>query len=200
MSTHRKRGRPQAVEPAEILERAVMLFCTEGVDTLSLNQICVQLGISKPALYRSFGSEDGLRRAALAHFFTAWLAPRFALMDFTQPFAAQCEQLADLVTDTDPETPIAKGCLFTKMRLVRDILGSESLEMVQDLEYGLKAKLFVWMEGIVQSGQMKKDLSAAKAADYVDAQVMLAAIHLSQGGTPDEMKTRLLLALSALQT
>lgn len=199
MSPNRKRGRPPSVEPAEILERAVMLYCKEGVDTLSLNQVCAKLGFSKPALYRYFGGEDGLRRAALAHYFEVWMAPRFALMDFTQPFVAQCEQLAELFTNTDPDTPIAKGCLFTKMRLSRGILGSESLGNVEHLEHGLRAQFSAWMEGIAKSGQLKPGLAPADAADYMDAQIMLAAIHLSQGGTPAEIKTRLILALSALQ-
>ncbi len=199
MSSIRKRGRPVAVPPSEVLERAVALFCAEGVAELSLNQICARLGISKPALYRSFGSEDGLRQAVLAHYFEVWMGPGLARMDFTKPFAIQCEQLATLVCYPDPKSPQAKGCLYTKMRLSRQVLGKQALGMVRELEGGTKAQLTAWMEGIAQSGQLKQDLTASDAAAYLDAQIMLALIQLSQGATSADVEARMLLALSALQ-
>ena len=198
MPPKRQRGRPQAIAPDEVVERAVMLYCAEGVEALSLNQVCAKLGISKPALYRSFGGEDGLRRAALAHFFSVWLAPRLALMDFTRPFPAQCEQLAEIVVFPDPKSPAAEGCLFTRMRLSRHSLGRQALEIVVELESEMNAKLTAWMEGIARSGQLKKDLRPADAAAYIDSQIMLAWISMNQGVSYETVQARLLLALSAL--
>ena len=199
MESTPKRGRPQAVTPDEVLERAVTLFCAEGVEALSLNQVCTKLGISKPALYRSFGGEDGLRRAALAHYFQVWMGPTIGQMDFTQPFAVQCQQLAKIVCFPDPKGPQTKGCLYSRMRLSRRALDTESLAMVEELERGMKVQFTAWMEGLVQSGQLRPGLAAAEAADYVDGQIMLALIQRGQGATAAAVEARILLALSALQ-
>lgn len=198
MSPSPKRGRPVAVEPDEVLERAVALFCARGVDSISLNQLCAELGISKPALYRSFGGEDGLRQAALAHYFEVWMGPALARMDFTQPFAAQCEQLAKLACHPDPKSPQSHGCLYSRMRLSRSSLGEKSLALVKQLESGTRAQLQAWMEGVARSGQLKPGLTAASAAAYLDAQIMLALIQRSQGEDPAEVESRMRLALSAL--
>ncbi len=199
MEPKRKRGRPQAVTPEEILERAVALFCAEGVDALSLNNLCARLGISKPALYRSFGSEDGLRQAALVHYFETWMAPGMGNLDFAQPFAKQCEQLASMICHPDPKSPQAEGCLYSKMRLSRSVLGSKSLAMVEELEAGSKDRLTEWMKAISKSGQLRKGITAVAAAAYLDGQIMLATIQRSQGVAPATVKKRLLLALSALR-
>lgn len=199
MSPQRKRGRPVAVTPEEVVDRAVALFCAEGVAAHSLNQVCASLGISKPALYRAFGGEDGLRRAALAHYFHVWMRPSFGQMDFTQPFARQCEQLADLVCFPDPQSPQTKGCLYARMRLSRDSLEPQSLGLVEELERNMNAQFTAWMEGVAQSGQLKPDLSVAAAAAFLDAQMTLAVMSLTQGHAPSAVRDRLLLALSALR-
>jgi TetR/AcrR family transcriptional regulator, copper-responsive repressor len=188
-----------AITPEAVLERAVALFCAEGVEALSLNSLCAELGISKPALYRSFGGEDGLRRAALAHYFAVWMGPGFGQMDFTQPFAAQCEQLARMASHPDPKSPQSAGCLYTRMRLSRRVLGKQALNMVEELERGMKTQLTAWMEGIAQSGQLRPDLQAAEAAAYLDAQIMLALIQRGQGKAPKAVEAQLSLALSVLR-
>lgn len=198
MSPSPKRGRPVAVEPNEVLDRAVALFCAQGVETLSLNQLCAELGISKPALYRSFGGEDGLRRAALARYFELWMGPALARMDFTQPFAAQCAQLAKLVCHPDLQSPQTHGCYYARLRLSRSSLGEQSLALLKQLETGTRAQLQAWMEGVARSGQLKPDLTAASAAAYLDAQIMLATIQRGQGEDPAEIESRMRLALSVL--
>ena len=198
MLAKRKRGRPVAVSPEEVLDRAVALFCAEGVEALSLNSLCAELGISKPALYRSFGGEDGLRRAALAHYFAVWMGPRFSQMDFTQPFPVQCDQLSKMISHPDPESPQTKGCLYTRMRLCRRALGEKSSSLVAELEGNMMAQLTAWMEGMAQSGQLKSGLAAADAAAYVDGQVMLAITQHGQGGDGTAIAARLRLALSVL--
>lgn len=182
-----------------MLDRAVRLFCAEGVDGLSLNQICTRLGVSKPALYRAFGNEDGLKRAALARYFEAWMEPRLGRLDLSLAFADQCKALARLMAFSDPGSPAAEGCLLTRMRVSRAGLGPESLAITQTLEAGLLGKLVEWTSAVAASGQMKSGPSPIEAARYIDAQIKLALIDQSQGADPEGIEARLILALSALQ-
>jgi AcrR family transcriptional regulator len=47
---------------------------------VSVNAICQMAGISKPSLYREFGSEDGLTRAVLDRYAEQVLSEMFAIL------------------------------------------------------------------------------------------------------------------------
>jgi AcrR family transcriptional regulator len=47
---------------------------------VSVNAICQMAGISKPSLYREFGSEDGLTRAVLDSYAERVLSDVFAIL------------------------------------------------------------------------------------------------------------------------
>ena len=59
------RGRPQTFDREKTLQTAVNSYWADGVEKVSINDICKRAGISKPGLYREFQSEDGLKSASL---------------------------------------------------------------------------------------------------------------------------------------
>ena len=60
MTALRSRGRPRKASKSQIVENAMALYWHDGLSTRSLNELCRQLDLSKPGLYREFGGEDGL--------------------------------------------------------------------------------------------------------------------------------------------
>ena len=59
------RGRPKTMNAEQVLDVAMTAYWQSDAADVSVNAICQMAGISKPSLYREFGSEDGLSRAAL---------------------------------------------------------------------------------------------------------------------------------------
>jgi len=60
MTALRSRGRPRKASKIQIVENAMALYWHDGLSSRSLNEMCRQLEVSKPGLYREFGGEDGL--------------------------------------------------------------------------------------------------------------------------------------------
>jgi AcrR family transcriptional regulator len=60
----RPRGRP-GYDRDTVLRRAIELFIRQGYDATSINDLAVDLGVSKSALYHHFASKEALLSAAL---------------------------------------------------------------------------------------------------------------------------------------
>ena len=63
-SEQRRRGRP-GYDRETVLRRAIELFNRQGYDATSINDLAVDLGVSKSALYHHFESKEALLSAAL---------------------------------------------------------------------------------------------------------------------------------------
>jgi AcrR family transcriptional regulator len=61
-------GRPITRNRTQVLETALNAYWRNDRAAVSVNAVCVLAGISKPSLYREFGSEDGLTAAVLERY------------------------------------------------------------------------------------------------------------------------------------
>lgn len=61
-------ARPPKFDDDEILDRAMRAFWTRGWSTTSIRDLEAALGLKAPAIYRRFGSKDGLLRAVVDHY------------------------------------------------------------------------------------------------------------------------------------
>lgn len=61
-------GRPITRNRTQVLETALNAYWQNERAGVSVNAVCVLAGISKPSLYREFGSEDGLTAAVLERY------------------------------------------------------------------------------------------------------------------------------------
>src|SRR3954452_23728654 len=61
-------GRPRAFDIDKALDRAVLVFWSKGFEGASLDDLTEAMGISRPSLYRAFGSKEDLFRQALARY------------------------------------------------------------------------------------------------------------------------------------
>src|SRR3954452_6988486 len=56
---------PRPVRERQMLEAATSVFAQSGYHNTSMDQVAVQVGISKPMIYSYFDSKEGLYRACL---------------------------------------------------------------------------------------------------------------------------------------
>lgn len=194
---HKRRpGRPKTVDRQSAIELAMVNYWREGVHNLSLNEVCRRAHISKPALYREFGGEDGLMEAALGHYRERVVAPVLEALAIELPFAELAEQLVVGMT-TDRGTPA--GCLFTEMRLARSRLGPATEARVRSMEQHRREAFEAWYRRALGRDEVDASISPELAARYIDTQFATILMQIGAGEPPELVRNQGRLALRVLR-
>ena len=193
----RPRGRPKTFDRDHTLDVAIDGYWREGVDALSLNEICRRAEISKPGLYREFGGEDQFLDAVLRRYHETVLGPQMAIFREDQPFHATLESAIEFAT-REPSSDMPDGCLFAKMKAARGRLGSVTGAHVDDLREQLIATYTAWLERSAQRGEITLPASLETTASYVDTQMTLMLDRMAAGEDPETVRAHAHLAFSIL--
>lgn len=198
-STRRPRGRPKTFDRARTLDVAIDSYWRDGVDAVSVNEICRRAKVSKPGLYREFGGEDQLMDAALTRYSETVLGPVLATLSDDRPFRETLDSLVDFATrEETPDVP--SGCLFAKMRSLRLRLGPVTGQHVDQLRADAVAAYAAWLARFANQGEIDLPASLEMTATYVDAQLTMMLTRISAGENPDTVRAHAHLALAVLNT
>ncbi|MFK7929860.1 MAG: TetR/AcrR family transcriptional regulator [Myxococcota bacterium] len=192
----RRPGRPKTVDRQRTIELATDTYWREGVQTLSLNEVCRRARISKPALYREFGGEDGLMDAALGHYYDLVVAPVLKALSVEQPFGQVAEQLIVAMT-TDSDAPA--GCLFSEMRLVRARLGPTTKARLLAIELLRQDAFEAWFRRAVGRGEVDGSVPPELAGRYLDTQFAFVLLQLGAGEDAAGVRAQARIALRAFE-
>ena len=189
------RGRPRSIDRERTIQLMMDTYWQLGVGALSLNEVCRRAQISKPALYREFGGEDGLMAATLESYREQFVLPLLTALTADQPFGTTLDGAINTLT-SDRGTPA--GCLFTKMRLARSRLGPLTEKCVQALEEEQRSAYENWYKRALERGEANPDLSPEFAARYLDTQFATILVQMSVGVSPEFVREQARLALGTL--
>jgi AcrR family transcriptional regulator len=196
-TTTRRRGRPKTFDRARTLEVAIDSYWRDGVDAVSVNEICRRAKISKPGLYREFGGEDQLMDAALTHYSETVLAPVLATLSDDRPFQETLDSLIEFATrEETPDVP--SGCLFAKLRNYRWRLGPVTGEHVDKLRTDAVAAYAAWLQRCADQGEIELPAPLEITATYVDAQLTMMLTQISAGEDPATVRAHAHLAFALL--
>jgi AcrR family transcriptional regulator len=196
-SIKRTRGRPKTFDRARTLDVAIDSYWRDGIDAVSLNEICRRAGVSKPGLYREFGGEDQLMDAALTHYAETVLAPVLASLSQDRPFQETLDSLVDFATrEETPDVP--SGCLFAKMRSFRWRLGPVTGEHVDALREDAVAAYAAWLQRCAADGEIELPAPLETTAGYVDAQLTMMVTRVAIGDDPATVRAHARLAFALL--
>ncbi|MCU4653252.1 TetR/AcrR family transcriptional regulator [Roseibacterium sp. SDUM158016] len=187
------RGRPKTMDADKVLDIAVAAYWRDDPADVSVNAICQLAGVSKPSLYREFGSEDGLMRAALDSYAERVLSDVFAILHGGRGLKDTLEALIDFAS-ADPR--METGCLFYKMRAGKHRLGPETRARVEELDRAAHAAYESFLESCREAGELPVGLSLGPGAKYLGEQVALAITQRASGEDPASIREMLTLALS----
>lgn len=189
-------GRPRTFDRERVVEVAMDSYWREGLDAISLNEICRRAAVSKPGLYREFGGEDGLMDAALEHYASTVLVANFAAVD---PEATFQQVLSALVAAfTDPERAGPVGCLLARMQHAGDHLGPKTAARVEALRNHARAAFAELIEKAKQRGEVTVNVSTEVAAAMLDIQCNTVLMQMAIGEDPDLLRAQAMLAFSGL--
>ncbi len=171
-----KRDRERSKE--RLIEAAVELLRTKGFDSIGINSVAAQAGLSKVLIYRYFGGLDGLLKA---------VADSHDL--------AQIRSVEQSFFDAAPEEPLAKIAEEAVMKLHKELLKDElTLELlVWELsnknllteafaeareEAGIElTKRFIRLLEL-RSGS-RSAVPAASSADEIDVEALISIVSAS---------------------
>ena len=170
MEKAEKRGRPKTLEREHVLQTALMQYWGVSPTDVSIGEICKLTGASKPGIYREFGSDDGLKCAALESYRSLALLPLFAILKRDHCFAAAKAALVAFTTQDREALGVPSGCLFVAMRAQRDSLGSATGERVDQLRDEVLDAYMVWIETAKSKRECSAQIPTDAAALYFDAQ------------------------------
>ena len=177
----------------DVVDVAMRAYWEDGPENVSLNSVVQRAGVSKPSIYREFGSEDGLTKAALAHYAECVLTKVIEILTSDASFHDRINAVARL----SAEDPIhAKGCLFVKMRANQSALGEETRALIGHMDQmALTAFEQALNEGL-ENGDWSGNIPVPQTAQYLHAQIGLALDMRARGLDP---KDTLALAFSVFK-
>jgi len=193
-----KRGRPQTLNRDKVLKIALMSYWTDGPTRVAISHICKLAEVSKPSLYREFGSDDGLKDAVLDLYREMVLVPFFEILNREEEFAKGIEALIAFTVQDRQPLGIPSGCLQVAMRAHKDDLGETTRNKVDSLRRETLDNYEGWIERAKSNGEFKADMSPQEAALFCDVQNG-GAMRMQREGISNEIIGRTMrVAFSAL--
>jgi AcrR family transcriptional regulator len=196
---NRTRGRPKTFERNHVIGIAMQAYWQEGQAAVSLNSVCQRADVSKPSLYKEFGSEDGLKQAVLIDYHQMTLAPLYELLAVDQPFDTALDALTTYILRDHQEYGMPNGCLFVDLCQCRAQLGELTggqVDAFRALSIGIYAE---WIDRAKANGQFKPSIPTQTAALYIEAQIACIMNMQRHGTAASEVNAVFQLALSVFE-
>lgn len=176
-----------------VLDVAMSAYWQSDPADVSVNTVCQMASISKPSLYREFGSEDGLKRAVLDSYADKVLSDMFLIIQGGRGLE---ETLGALIDFASADPRMETGCLFYKMRAGKHRLGPTTRARVEEINSAAQAAYVAFLESCRDKGEFTTALSVGAGATYLGEQLALAITQRASGEDPARIRQMLTLALS----
>ncbi|MFO7685479.1 MAG: TetR/AcrR family transcriptional regulator [Desulfobacterales bacterium] len=188
-------GRPKTLDRQHTIKLAMESYWRDGLNALSVNEICRRTKISKPGLYREFGGEDGLMEAVLDHYRELVVGPLLSMISANRPFAEVLNELVFWMTQ-DHGTPA--GCLFVKMRSSPSRLGPATSARVEAVRDEMRVAYKAWYQRALDRNEVNAKIPPDFAAYYLDTQLTTVLVQVAAGEPPGLVRAQAQLAFAGL--
>lgn len=178
------RGRPKTLDRDQVLQEALMAYWSRGTKNVSISDICLATGASKPGVYREFGNDDGLKASALETYYILAVQPLIDIFEKDQSMCEAIDASVDYMTQDRTELGIPQGCLLVNMRAQSQQLGPLTRETLNAFRRSLLNAFAAWVERSKVRGECT-NIPTDIAALYIDAQHG-GAMRMQREGVPNE--------------
>lgn len=143
---------------------------------MQVNSICWTAQASKPYIYREFGNEDGLTRAALESYAEQPLSDVFKVLKSGQGRAGQdMNDLVDALIDfTTADARLETSHFFHKMCAGRHRLGPQTSQLVEEMDRPAQTAYQTFLQDFCGAGDWYGAVSTDVAVKYLGEQIALA--------------------------
>ena len=171
-------GRPEKYAAENILKAALDLYWTEGIASLSVNNLVRRIGMPKPSLYRHFPSEDSLQASVLLAYEATALNNLNDIMLQPAPFSRQLTKVTDALIDGI--TTHTRGCLLFQMREMGNSLGPLARDACEQVFVRFSTSVKDWIDASARKGEVRLQTDSAIATH-----LFLGLITLIRNGLRD---------------
>ena len=186
------RGRPKTINYDTTLNIAMEAYWANGIDGMSVNEICRLADVSKPSLYREFGNEDELLGLVFKHYSVGLHERLTNLFKKNNNFKDAMNELVEF------SGSVTKGCLAVKAFQAFSRLGEKSKRELNTLKQGTLGLFLEFVANSRQDINLGKDWDSYMIAEYIFS-IFTNAMRMSeQGICPNKIKRTMSLALSPL--
>lgn len=189
------RGRPKTFASDHALDVAFEGYWREGMYGMSVNEVCRRAGVSKPGLYRAYGSEDGLTSAVLQRYEETETETVLDIVAQDRPFA---EVLKDLICAYTKVGDAPVGCLLTKMRSAVTVIGPKTQARIEQVREKVLGAFADWIRRARARGEINPEVSDDLATGYLDTQLTTILTRMAAKEDPLTIRTEASLAFSIL--
>lgn len=170
-------------------------YWCDGVRNVSMNEICRRADVSKPGVYREFGSEDGLMEAVVEHYRATVVGPLIELLRSDRPFREVLRHLMHFMTEPAGRPP---GCLLAECRSAPGQLGPVTAASVDAVTDELRDAYEQWFRQAQDRGEADSAISPDLATHFIDTQFTAVLMQMALGAEPHLVRAQAELAFTAL--
>jgi AcrR family transcriptional regulator len=168
----------------------------DGTDAVSFNEVVRQAGASKPAVYREFGSEDGLMDAALEYYADNYLSGLLGMTEQDAPFTDVLDSMIEAIIGPSGDLP--RGCLLAKMRVLSSHLGPSTQARVEALRNDSRATYQRWVARARAAGEIRDNIPVETAAAFLDSQITALLMQTALGEDAETLRAQAKLTFAGL--
>ena len=192
------RGRPKLLNRERVLSVAMVQYWRHGPTQVSISDICDLSGSSKPGVYREFGSDDGLKAAALLAYKAIAIDPFLARLNGGQTLAETLNSIIDFIMQDRQPQNIPDGCLFVLMKAQRHCFGPITRQCLDGVRTQFVSSFANWIDFSKSAGAFRKDIPTNAAVHQIEALHAGASSLQREGESPEEVKQMLTFGLAAI--
>ena len=181
-----KKGRPKTFNKDQASKIAMETYWKEGIENVSLNEMCRKIGESKPSVYREYGGEEGLQLAALELYYKHRVEPVAKILFGAEEILVGIKSAFDfLINDHFKDEKIVAACMYNR----EGMHPSENLSVMckNFIEKKDKESMFFLKEGLkraLDKEDLKKGINIDAYSVYIFNQIKLIASLSSKGQLP----------------
>ena len=181
-----KKGRPKTFNKDQASKIAMETYWKEGIENVSLNEMCRKIGESKPSVYREYGGEEGLQLAALELYYKHRVEPVAKILFGAEEILVGIKSAFDfLINDHFKDEKIGAACMYNREGMhpsenlsvmCKNFIENKDKEHMSFLKEGLKRAL--------DKEDLKKGINLDAYSVYIFNQIKLIASLSSKSQLP----------------
>lgn len=188
------KGRPREFDVDEALDRAIELFWRQGYEGTSLTDLTDALEITRPSLYRAFGSKEGAFRLAVDRYARIDMAyVGDALGEPTAYDTARRYLLDNVDAITTPGRP--PGCLSIQGGLASGPADAGVVRYLEERRAEGQARFATRFAAAIEAGDLSPGEDPDELARYLSTVSAGLAVQAAAGASREELRAVALRAL-----
>ncbi|OLZ58118.1 TetR/AcrR family transcriptional regulator [Amycolatopsis keratiniphila] len=186
-------------DPDAVLDSAVRLFWRQGVDSTGVQEIVTATGVNRSSLYATFGGKRDLYVESLRRYVSQRSEPVMRrLAEDARGLPAISDFFAGLISARCSGEYARWGCMISNAHANGGNDDPDVREVLQLHHDQLRAAMRAAVENAAATGQMRRGVSAAAAADMLALLAYGVNLRSRAGAEPDTLTETVSATISLL--